>query len=198
MKAKTREAGRQRVDKRARTRALLVTAAAELVGEKGFDRTSLEDVAARAGVTRGSIYGNFKNREQLFLAVAQSLWQPVAPPITPGAPFRQQMRELADALIASLPERRERAVGAASFQVFALTNKTLRAHLAKANAEVYRQTAKHVVETARAVELPMSPDELVRTLHALTDGLTFLHALTPDLIDEKVIRAAFDAIAGKR
>jgi len=181
--------------KRQRTRAALIQAAARMVGEKGFERTSLEEVAACAGMTRGSIYGNFKNREDLFLAVAQTYWKPVAPSVTPYAPFRQQMRELADAVIATLPQRRATAVGAASFQAFALSHKALRTRLAKANAEIYSQAVKHVAATARADELPMSPQTLVRVLHALTDGLTFLHALTPNEIDDAVIRAAFEAVA---
>ncbi len=184
--------------KRARTRAALIDAAAYIVGQKGFERTSLEDVAARASMTRGAIYGNFKNREDLFLALAQTYWRPVAPPLTPGASFHQKMRELGQALVATLPERRARAVAAASFQLFALTNKTLRARLAKVNGEVYRLAANHVAQTTRAGELPMPPDKLVRALHALTDGLTFLHALTPDLVDEGVILAAFEAMAGDK
>ena len=34
--------------KRARTRAMLIEAAAAVIGEKGFDRASLEEIAARA------------------------------------------------------------------------------------------------------------------------------------------------------
>ena len=105
------------------------------------------------------------------------------------------MRELGKALVATLPERRARAVGATSFQLFALTNKNVRARLAKANAELYKLAVKRVMETARRDELPLSPDKLVRVLHALTDGLTFLHVLTPDLIDEDVIVDAFEALA---
>lgn len=181
--------------KRERTRAALIKAAAELVGEKGFERTSLEEVAARAGMTRGAIYGNFRDREALFLAVAETYWAPIAPKVTPHAPFAQQMRELAEAVAASLPERSRRAAGAASFQVLALTSKKLRTRLAKANAAIYAQTAAHVRKTARLDELPTDPLKLVKILHALTDGLTFLHALTPDLVDEKVVMAAFEAIA---
>ena len=182
--------------KRARTRAALIKAAAELIGEKGFERTSLEEVAARAGMTRGAIYGNFRDREALFIAVAETHWAPVAPPITPNAPFAEQMRELAAAMIASLPARTKRAAGAASFQVFALTNKKLRARLTKANALIYRQAAARVRRTARIDELPADPLTLVKILHALTDGLTYLNALTPGLIDERVVAAAFDALAG--
>lgn len=189
---------RTKSDKRTRTRATLIKAAAELVAERGFERTSLEEVAAHAGMTRGAIYGNFRDREALFLAVAEIYWAPVAPPMTPDASFAVQMRELADALIAGLPERSRRAAGAASFQLFALTNKKLRTRLAKANAEAYRQAAAKVRQTARLDELPADPLKLVKILHAVTDGLTFLHALTPELIDDRVIIAAFMAIAGAK
>jgi hypothetical protein len=37
----------------------------------------------------------------------------------------------------------------------------------------------------------MTPELFVRVMHAVVDGLMFLHALTPDLIDEGVVRAAF-------
>ena len=94
-----------------------------------------------------------------------------------------------------MPERRARAVGATSFQLFALTNKKLRARLARANAETYRLAAERVGQMARLDELPLPPDKLVRVLHALIDGLTFLNALTPDLVDDGVIMAAFEALA---
>ena len=52
-------------DKRDRTRAALLEAARALVREKGHARTTLEEVAARAGMTTGAIYGNFRNRDEL-------------------------------------------------------------------------------------------------------------------------------------
>ena len=52
--------------KRSRTREKLISAAA-VIGEKGYDGAPL-GIAARAGMTRGAVYGNFKNKEELFLA----------------------------------------------------------------------------------------------------------------------------------
>ena len=72
-------------DKRQRTRATLLEAARELIREKGFERTTLEEVASRAGMTTGAIYGNFKNRDELFIALGHAYWAPVAPQIAPGA-----------------------------------------------------------------------------------------------------------------
>ena len=184
--------------KRERTRAVLIAAAAELAGEKGFEKTSLEDVAARAGMTRGAIYGNFRDREALLLAVAEAHWAPISPPIMRGVAFNEQMRELGRAVAGELKHRRERAAGAASFQVMALTNKKLRVRLAKANAEVYRRFAEHMRKTVRPGDLPASSDVLVKVLHGLIDGLAFLHALTPELVDEDVVRAAFEIIGSSR
>jgi AcrR family transcriptional regulator len=84
--------------KRDRTRAQLIEAAAQVIGEKGYDRVTLEEVAARAGMTRGAIYGNFKNREELILAVVGTRWQPIIPDWSPEAP-----RQLAHTRSNSMP-----------------------------------------------------------------------------------------------
>jgi hypothetical protein len=41
----------------------------------------------------------------------------------------------------------------------------------------------------------MPPDQLVRVLHALSDGLLSLRLLQPELITDELIVAAFDALA---
>src|SRR4029079_4189645 len=48
-----------------------------MVRERGYARTTLEAVARRAGMTTGAIYGNFKNRDELFIALGQNNWAPV-------------------------------------------------------------------------------------------------------------------------
>src|SRR5512143_2111368 len=113
-------------DKRARTRARLLDAARDLTREKGFDRTTLEDVARRAGMTTGAIYGNFKNRDELFMALAERQWGPIRPRFVPGSSFADKMRALAEAVIAAMPERRVGAVGALTFRAYALTHEDVR------------------------------------------------------------------------
>src|SRR6187399_2269067 len=75
---------RPKGDKRARTRAKLLEAARELIREKGYERTTLQDVAQRAGMTSGAIYGNFKNRDELFIALAEVYWAPIRPKFKAG------------------------------------------------------------------------------------------------------------------
>src|SRR5574339_368649 len=88
-------------DKRDRTRATLLEAARALIREKGYERTTLEDVASRAGMTTGAIYGNFKNRDELFIALGQTYWPPIAPKVPPGATFAEAMDAFARATLAA-------------------------------------------------------------------------------------------------
>ena len=89
MAVKNTESPRRRPkgDKRDRTRATLLEAARAIVREKGHARTTLAAVARRAGMTTGAIYGNFKNREELFIALGQTYWAPVKPRVKLGATF---------------------------------------------------------------------------------------------------------------
>jgi AcrR family transcriptional regulator len=195
---RAKRAGPTKGDKRLRTRERLLDAAAEVVREKGFERTSLEEVARRAGMTRGAIYGNFKDKEELFLAVAESRWEPIAPPLKQGAALREQMRTLGEAVAAAAEERKAGAVGALSFQLYALTHEEMRSRLARANAEVYRWAEGELRKVVKVGELPAPPAQFVRVLHALTEGLLALRFLTPELITKEVIVAAFQALAPRK
>jgi AcrR family transcriptional regulator len=186
---------RPKGDKRSRTRLQLIDAAAAVIGEKGWDRTSLEEVARRAGMSRGAIYGNFANREELFLAVVQTRWQPIAPYVARGTTFRRHMHAVGKAVAAAGPERRAQALGALSFMLYALTHEDLRERLVKLNAGIYKRMTKGLTAAFPRRELPMAPEHLIPSLHALSDGLTFLRFLMPELITERVIVAAFDAMA---
>ena len=193
-----RRAGSTKGDKRQRTRARLIAAAVEVVGDKGFERTTLEDVARRADMTRGAIYGNFKDKEELFLAVAETRWEPIAPPLKHGASLREQMRILGKAVAAAAEERKAVAVGAISFQLYALTHEEMRSRLARANAEIYRWAVEELKKFVPPSELPVPPAQFVRVVHALTEGLLALRFLTPELITVEIIVAAFEALAPRK
>lgn len=49
----------------------ITAAALELFVERGYANTRLEDVAARAGVSKGTVYLYFANKEELFKAVVR-------------------------------------------------------------------------------------------------------------------------------
>ena len=194
----TTQTARQRPkgDKRARTRAALLDAARDLTREKGFERTTLQDVAARAGMTTGAIYGNFRNRDELFMALAVRQWAAVRPRFRPGMSFAEMMRAVAEAVLAVIPERRDSAVGALTFRAYALTHEDVRIQFRDTMAAGYGSGAAWFGEAFDAADLPMPPDVLVRVINALIEGLLFQSFLTPELMSDAVVYAAFETLAG--
>lgn len=55
----------------------ILEAALDCFAQRGFAATRLEDVATRAGVTKGTAYLYFKNKEELFKAVVSNYVVPV-------------------------------------------------------------------------------------------------------------------------
>lgn len=55
------------------TRLALIAAARELFGERGYAATSLDDVAAQAGVTKGALYHHFGGKASLFQEVYEQV-----------------------------------------------------------------------------------------------------------------------------
>jgi AcrR family transcriptional regulator len=181
--------------KRARTRTRLIEAAAVVIGEKGFDRASLEDIAALAGMTRGAVYGNFKNKEDLFLALIETQWKPIVPPLKPGASLKVQMRIVGKTVAREARERRKYAAIATAFQLYTLTHEPMRERLTEKNRAAYRWIEKELIKVIPAKSLPMPVEQFVRVLDALTTGLLFTYFQTPELMPEEVFIAAFEALA---
>jgi TetR/AcrR family transcriptional regulator, acrAB operon repressor len=59
------------------TRNRILDAAERVFAEHGVARASLEDVAMRAGFTRGAIYGHFRNKGELFIAMTNRVMLPM-------------------------------------------------------------------------------------------------------------------------
>jgi AcrR family transcriptional regulator len=186
-------------DKRDRTRAALLAAARAVIREKGYGRTTLEDVAARAGMTTGAIYGNFRNRAELFIALGEAYWPPIRPQVAPGASTDDAMRALATATIDALPERAVAAVGRLSGMAYTLEHPELRQQVQEITAACFEMGAAWLETLADSENLPMPAEHLVRIVHALTEGLVLQRLLTPDLYPDEVFRAAFSVFGvGRR
>jgi AcrR family transcriptional regulator len=184
-------------DKRDRTRARLLEAARSLIREKGYEHTTLDAIAERAGMTTGAIYGNFKNRDELFLALGQTYWAPIKPNVRPRATFPEIMRALADATLGAIPDRSAAAVGRLTGLAYTLTHEELRAKVTEFTAQSYALGEQWLRSVTKEEDLPMPADQLVRVIHVLTEGLVFQRLLTPELMPDEIFRAAFAALGKK-
>jgi AcrR family transcriptional regulator len=58
-----------RSERRARTRAQLLEAAARVYARRGFDIATLDEIAEEAGFTKGAVYDHFGSKENLLFAL---------------------------------------------------------------------------------------------------------------------------------
>ncbi|MER6304369.1 helix-turn-helix domain-containing protein [Kitasatospora sp. NPDC001539] len=143
--------------RRAHTRARLIAAASELFLTVGFARTSIEDVCAAAGYTRGAFYSNFSGKEDLLLALFDDQ----------AAARIAELEELAAACEALAPQERARRLVGALLRVepaetgWILLFLEFRLVAARSEA-LAEQVAAHDRAVARALA-----DVLLRTLPGL-------------------------------
>ena len=68
---------RRTKDEAQETRNAILDSAEQLFSERGVSRTSLEDIAQSAGVTRGAIYWHFRDKSDVFAAMVNRVTLPM-------------------------------------------------------------------------------------------------------------------------
>jgi len=106
---RSKRAARPRWQRRKQARPEeLVAAALEVFVERGFAATTLAEVARRAGVTKGTIYLYFENKEALFKAVVR---ETIVPVIAQGEALARSFTGSARELLEQLVREYWRLVG---------------------------------------------------------------------------------------
>ncbi|VVP39491.1 HTH-type transcriptional regulator RutR [Pseudomonas fluorescens] len=91
-----------------RKRAAIIQAAIAEFRANGFDITSMDKIAATAGVSKRTVYNHFPSKEELFAEILNQLWARLtAEPETsyrPDLPLREQMRRMLMAKLQMMSE----------------------------------------------------------------------------------------------
>lgn len=81
-----------------RKRAAIVAAAVAAFRAHGFEATSMDAIAASAGVSKRTVYNHFPSKDELFAEILMQLWDASAAqidqPYRPGVPLRDQLLEM--------------------------------------------------------------------------------------------------------
>jgi AcrR family transcriptional regulator len=171
-----------RAESQAQTRAQLVTTAKRLFFQDGYHPTSLEKVADAAGYSKGAVYSNFRNKDELCTAVldevrAERLGEVLGIIARPDTPSRiEALRAWADRVIGD-PGWTSLEV---EFAVHARRDEKLRADLA-AGLDNILQMLSAGVESADNPDLKMPGREAATTMLALGAGLGLLRSIDPSI-----------------
>lgn len=178
------------------TRHRLLDAAEHLFQAQGVSRTSLQDIARRAGATRGAVYWHFKDKADLFNAMMERVTLPLEQSFQdlaqdekadPLAHIRSLVRDALARIAGDAQTRRVFEVATHKVEYVDELQAVRLRHLAARNAfllHVERGLAS--AATRQAVELAVSPATAAQGMHALIDGL-----IQNWLLDS----AAFDLVA---
>ena len=72
-------------ERRAATITAIVSAAGRLFTARGFAATSIDDIAARAGVAKGAVYHHFESKEQILARVFEDMTGALAAEVAAAA-----------------------------------------------------------------------------------------------------------------
>lgn len=189
-----------REESRQLTRDRLLAAAAELFTERGVNGTSVEQIAERAGYTRGAFYGNFEDKNAL---VAELLRQRTHRELDEVRSLTADAPSFADALDRLRAWNRDRAQHLPEWLALrmelvlhALRNEELRPLLGEREllARDAHATGLEQAFAAHGVAPPADPASLALIVHALEDGLLIQRLLTPEGIQDDIVVDAFDLL----
>lgn len=183
-----------RGDKRQRTRQALIAAALDVIAETGFAGASLEAIARRAGVTRGSIYSNFEGRDELMTAAVVSRGMTLDRDFSRPMPLEAQLGRFAENLLGELPVAAAGGDLVIEFQIYAMSQPRLRAQMAASYEAMFAQIASQLAAQYEG-QLAISADALALAIQALAMGLVWQFMLTPAAVSRDAVLAAFAALA---
>ena len=183
-----------RGDKRQRTRQALIAATLDTIAEAGFAGASLEAIARRAGVTRGSIYSNFEGRDELMMAAVASRGMTLDRDFSQQMPLEAQLRQFAENLLEQFPAAAGGGGLVIEFQIYAMSQPRLRTRLASIYETMFATIAAQFA-AQYGDTLAISAEALARAVQALAMGLVWQFMLTPGAVSRDEVLAAFAALA---
>jgi len=170
------------------TRARLVEAAAEVFSEKGYDGAGVQEIARRAGLTTGAIYGRFSGKAELLREAIHSRSTDELDELFAQHQFEGHLSDVIRVAGAHLVERcdeDEHTGNALLLEAFVAARRDPEIRVAvKGLVEDRANRLAEIIEAAKAdgsIDHGVDTDAAVRFCHAVGLGFLLYDALEIDL-----------------
>jgi AcrR family transcriptional regulator len=174
-----------RTEQQEQTRERIIDAADVLFVERGFHASSVGDIAAAAGYTKGAVYSNFAAKEDVFFAVYERRAERAVAEM--GRMFRdRKVPEVLDELSLAAARRRgtdEDGWLAAFFEFWA---HVIRRPALRERFGAIHHAAQAPIADALSAHLGCDARQLVVALYAMQLGLSLERLTLPELVDEQL------------
>ncbi len=178
---------------RAQTRARLLQAAGEVFAERGYDRASLDDVAAAAGLTKGAVYSSFAGKDELFYAlmterIGERLTL-VAEAVERQSRPETMTSDAGSGLMGLISSQVDWHLLFIEFWARAVRDPSLREEFARHRRAAREVIARFLEQQAAqvGVDLPAPADQLAVAVLALSNGIAIEHLADPENIDPSTL-----------
>jgi AcrR family transcriptional regulator len=192
-----------REESQAVTRTRLINSAATVFARDGFTGAAVEDIAELAGFSRGAFYSNFRNKDELFLALLEQTMESQAAEtvnaITMQASPHEILSRLRDSFVKFGNPDRNAALLIAEAQLYAIRNPRFRSRLAALFQQQYDQFARLVGSLFAQLppaERPLAGHAALIAI-ALRQGLTLRNLVDPKTFPDELIAEALGFIFDK-
>lgn len=192
----TRPRRRTQAERRAQTRARLLRAARKVFGARGYHGTTLDEVATKAGLSKGALYHHFDGKESLFLALLDErlderikALEGVFAPGTSAASGGSGLRDASADALRVAKEGGEWRLLFFEFVAHASRDRRLHAELARRRARMRGALTAVIEERAQALDrdLPLPAEQLAVAINALANGLAIEALLAPDEVPDELM-----------
>jgi AcrR family transcriptional regulator len=185
-----------REEKKALTRRRLLDAAATVFAKRGFAAASLDEIAEEAGLTKGAVYSNFWNKEDLVLAVLEERFDRHLEEVVGQVDFESGLEEQARSSSVAYMTRSERdrwlLLLDLEFLVHSARNPELSARTQVRHREMLATMTNVIASSAEQgdLPLPLPAEQFAVVSNALGFGLAIERMQNPDAVPDELFGAA--------
>lgn len=189
------------MNKAERTRQLIVEKTAPIFNTKGYAGTSISDMTEATGLTKGSVYGNFANKEEVALAAFDYNWKQAQRVVRAEMDKRRTSKEKLLALVGVYDHQNpDLPVGGCPLLNTAVEADDTHPALRERAAEALRSWKKHIVSVieagiaAKEFRANVDAEQTALTLIALIEGAVMIARLTGNAKHRRAVMPTVERI----
>jgi AcrR family transcriptional regulator len=190
-----------RAEQQAETRTRLLDAAVRVCARRGLAEATVEEISEAAGYSRGAVYSNFEDKENLLLAVFEERIEPrlrtVLAPMVEATSAREQGAMLTSLVRSLMDEERAYVLLLVEFWGFAARNRAIGRRFAQVRRR-RRELVSEMIEerlTRRGEAIDTPTEDLAAVFVALTTGVLFEGLVDRDLDTPAIHQLGYELIA---
>jgi AcrR family transcriptional regulator len=182
-----------REQSKANTRERLLAAARSAFASGGFNGTSVDEIASRAGFSTGALYSNFDGKEDLFLVLMEREIDEHAREIAEAVRERASVAERATGgarqWMTMIEREPELLLLFTEFWAYGVRDADVRPKVAARFAQIRRLLTKLIEEGVREFELELAlpAEQLAIAVDALADGIARQRLADPSAVPDELM-----------